>query len=307
MDNQIRLEIAIENDAEQIKDLMVIVEEDETLKWFDKGERPYIPGFNSIHMQKYHTRDGKYYKILKGSILVGVILISTTGREHARIDLFYIHPTFQGMGIGSKVLQSIENKYPEVITWSLDTTQKSPRNHFFYEKNGYILQSEDEFERYYYKTIANTHNNSSNYISGKKFSSYNFRECNLSKVDFLGCDLRNTFYSNLNMRNSRFQNSNLQDMRFTNNNLSYSIFGDSNMSNVEICHVSLANVYIHDINLGTVEKQPLIMERCELVNSKISDSNLENLSVNGCNIQGMTIDGMLVTELLENYRRIHNT
>lgn len=54
--NQIKLEVATEVDAEQIRDLMVNVEEDEASKWYTDGERPYIPGFDSIAMQQYHAR-----------------------------------------------------------------------------------------------------------------------------------------------------------------------------------------------------------------------------------------------------------
>ncbi|MFX3635173.1 MAG: hypothetical protein ACE3L7_10635 [Candidatus Pristimantibacillus sp.] len=62
MNNQIDLEAATEADAESIRDLMVIVEEDEMLRWYSNGERPFIPGFDSVSMQKYHAKSGNYFK-----------------------------------------------------------------------------------------------------------------------------------------------------------------------------------------------------------------------------------------------------
>ena len=75
------------------------------------------------------------------------------------------------------------------------------------------------------------------------------------------------------------------------------------MSSIEICHASLANAYIHDTNLDFEEKKlPLTIERCELTNSKIVSSNLQNLSISSCNIEGMTIDGILVSDLINLYK-----
>lgn len=85
--------------------------------------------------------------------------------------------------------------------------------------------------------------------------------------------------------------------------MSGSVFGDSNMNKTEICHVSLADAYIHDTNLGFQgEKVPLTMERCELTNSTIVDSNLENLSICNCNIEGMKIDGIIISDLINIYK-----
>ncbi|MGV2644309.1 GNAT family N-acetyltransferase, partial [Clostridium perfringens] len=133
------LEIVLNEDSEKIRDIMIKIFENETLRWFKNGNKPYMPGYNSIDMQKYHTWDNKYYKIIYNKNIIGVVLISYTGREHARIDRLYILPEYQGLNIGSKVLKLIEELFPKVKEWSLDTIQQSPRNHHFYEKNGYKL------------------------------------------------------------------------------------------------------------------------------------------------------------------------
>ena len=74
-------------------------------------------------------------------------------REHARIDKFYVLPEYQGMNIGSTVIKLIEDLLHMVKVWTLDIIQESPRNHHFYEKNGYKLASEDNEERYYCKIL----------------------------------------------------------------------------------------------------------------------------------------------------------
>ena len=301
--DEIRLEVALESDAEQIRNMMVLIEKDETDRWYHNGGRVFIPGCDSVDMQKYHMWDNKYYKILHNEILAGVILISYTGREHARIDRFYIEPTFQNKGIGSKVITLIEEMYPEVKLWSLDTIQKSTRNHVFYEKNGYEKIGEDEYERYYIKRKEEPINDPNAFHSSIDFSNQNFRHCNMRKADVYDCNMWNSSFSNANLQETIYQNTSLLKNRFTNVNMSSSVIGDSNMSGIEICHVSLADAYIHDTNLGFQEKKlPLTIERCELINSKIVSSNLQNLSISNCNIEGMTIDGILVSDLINLYK-----
>lgn len=299
----IRLEVALETDAEQIRDLMVRIEKDETDKWYDNGERPFIPGYDSVDMQKYHMWDKKYYKIMYNEALAGVLLISYTGREHARIDRFYIDPAFQNKKIGSKVISLLEEMYPMVRIWTLDTIQKSIRNHKFYEKNGYEKIEEDEEERYYCKIIKHSAEGSETDFIGENLSDKNFHDCNMQNVDIYDVNMKAAKFTNINLQKSLYQNSNLTEARFTNLNMSKSVLGDSNLNEIEISHVSLADAYIHDNNLGFQEnKKPLIIERCELTNSRIIDSNLQNVSICNCNTEGMTIDGVLVSELMEVYR-----
>lgn len=305
MNEIITLEVALDADAEQIRDMMIEVEADETDRWYDNEERVFIPDYDSVDMQKYHMWDKKYYKIMCNKVLAGVLLISYTGREHARVDRLYIDPIFQNKGIGSKVISLMEKMYPMVKIWTLDTTQKSIRNHHFYERNGYEKVAEDEDEIYYCKTIGDAINNSYVFHSSKDFSSHNFRECNMQNTDIYDVNLGNSRFSNLNLNNAIFQNANISEARFSNVNMSSSIIGDSNMNKIEISHVSLAEAYIHDTNLGfQVEKVPLTIERCDLKDSRISDSNLQNLSINNCNIEGMTINGLLVSDLINVYNAI---
>lgn len=302
MKKDLRLEIATEMDAEEIRDLMVKVEEDETSKFYETGNRPFIPGYDSIEMQKYHMWDRKYYKILIKSVLRGVILISSTGRNHARIDRLYIDPEIQGEGVGARVISIIEKMYPNVKIWTLDTSQQSKRNHYFYEKNGYKLIDEDDEERYYQKLISDKTSELDDDEFEGDFTNKNFKDCYFQHTDFYNSDFNNASFSNLNLSHTTYLNSNLTNSRFTNSNMSKTVFGDSNMNDMEICHVSLAGAYLHDTNLGFGDaKRPLMIERCELTNSTMKNSNLQNLSIENCHIAGMRINGILVTELLNTY------
>ncbi|MFX3635172.1 MAG: GNAT family N-acetyltransferase [Candidatus Pristimantibacillus sp.] len=212
----------------------------------------------------------------KDDNLVGVILLSTTGREHARIDRFYIIPQFQGKQIGTIVLHLIERKFQHVSCWSLDTSQKSTRNHHFYEKNGYKLMFEDAEERYYCKLITGSNIDQKYFVSDKDYSKHNFRDCNMKDADYYSVNLANANFSNSNMSSLKLQNINLSSTYITNTNLRNTIIGDSNMSKMEICHVSMESAHIHD-------------------------ANLQNLIIDDCNLEGMRIDGVFVCDLLKLY------
>ena len=304
MNKELRLEPILINDAEEIRNIMVKIVEDEFLKWFENGEKAYVPGYNSIEMQKYHTWDNKYFKIICENSIAGVILIFYTGKEHARIDRFYILPEYQNIGLGSKVIKLVEGLFQDVKIWTLDTIEQSSRNHHFYEKNGYELVGQDADERYYCKVKSKVNNEIQNHWDSTNFSNSNFRECDISNVDLFNCNMSNSKFSDMNLFKNIYANSNLCNSRFTNTNISYSIFGDSNMNKVEICHVSLTDAYIHDINLD-VDKENcgITMERCELSYSKIIDSNLQNLKIENCNIEDMVINGINVKDMMEIYKK----
>ncbi len=301
--------VKVENvDAKAIKELMCIVYEDELKQWFvGREDELYIPGYDSVAMQQYHTWDDKYYKIMyEDESLAGVLLLSTTGREHGRIDRLYILPEYQGKGIGSQALAIVESIYSKVKVWTLETTKFSPRNHYFYEKNGYQLVQEDEEERYYYKVIGEMKYDEKTYHVGQNFVCHNFRDSNLAKTDWYDLNMSESTFSDINLYKALFQNSNMSDTRFTNVNLCNTVIGDTRMENAEICHCNCSNLYIHDINLNKVDNTSVTIERCEIGNSTIRDCNLVNLKIENCNLSGVTINGISVNELLEWYKKESN-
>lgn len=241
-------------------------------------------------MQVYQTRDGLYDKSLLGDRLVGVALVSTTGREHGRIDRLYLAPFAQNLGIGSQALKLIERKYPRITEWSLDTIKRSPRNLHFYEKNGCARMGEDEEYVYYAKKIEAADRfeaarrpaessacESNARFEDRSFARADFRRCDLTESDFMGGDLSRSAYSHLNMSQAPFNNCNLRELKIANANLRGSRIGDSSIDGSEILHVSLTD-------------------------SSIRECDLSNVRLTNCEYAGMTIDGIAVTELLDLYR-----
>ena len=49
-----------------------------------------------------------------------------------------MHPDYQNQGIGSQAMTFLEETYPHINQWTLDTPVWAKRNQRFYEKHGYV-------------------------------------------------------------------------------------------------------------------------------------------------------------------------
>ncbi|GLS04083.1 hypothetical protein GCM10007860_12290 [Chitiniphilus shinanonensis] len=146
------LEPVLDQDAAAIAALLVRVAAHEAEHWLD-GASPFIPDHHLPAMHCFHRRSGDYRKIVCDGVLAGVVLVSSSGREHARIELLYLDPVYQGRGLGGQVLALVEAAYPQVRVWSLDTTRHSARNLPFYQRHGYVVVGQDEDEFYLVKRL----------------------------------------------------------------------------------------------------------------------------------------------------------
>ncbi|OWA34969.1 hypothetical protein B9G55_14620 [Saccharibacillus sp. O16] len=321
---ELYLQKATAEDAENICTLMSEIEADETRRWYTNGERPYIPGFNSLSMQIYQMREGLYDKIMLGEQLAGVVLVSTTGREHGRIDRLYLAPCMQGLGLGSQALKLIENKYPRIIEWSLDTIKCSPRNLHFYEKNGYERTGEDDEEVYYTKKIGaagkvgaadrptmslacegDTSSNSTKPQSKRDSEAdFTYIPSVCRTDDALPIDLR---FENHSFTRADFRRCDLTETDFMGGDLSRSTYSHLNMTQIAFNNCNLQGTKITNANLRGSRIGDSSMDGSEILHvslrgSSIRECDLSDVRLANCDYAGMTIDGIPVSELLDIYR-----
>lgn len=132
-------ELAQEKDARIFKEIAI--------KAFDDDKKEYgsvPPGIESVDWHRYQIKSGMYYKIIFDNKIVGGIKLFNLKSGHYRLGTILILPDFQNRGIGHKAMEFIENEYPNAQKWSLDTPHKSYRNHYFYEKHGYVKVGETQ-------------------------------------------------------------------------------------------------------------------------------------------------------------------
>lgn len=128
---------AVTEDAENILKLKVSSFSRE-VKLYGAGP----PGYDSLENQRIAIEKGYYYKIYDNEQLIGGMGVFDKGENHFRIGSIFVDLEYQNRGIGSVVMKLIENEFPYVLRWTLETPYLSYLNHHFYEKSGFIKVGE---------------------------------------------------------------------------------------------------------------------------------------------------------------------
>ena len=97
----------------------------------------YPPGIESLEWHKSAIEKRNYYKIIYKDEIAGGIYVIPSINSEIEIKYLFISEDFQNKGIGSKIIDLIEETYGEFKVWNLVTPSYSYRNHHFYEKLGY--------------------------------------------------------------------------------------------------------------------------------------------------------------------------
>jgi GNAT superfamily N-acetyltransferase len=103
------------------------------------------PGYTSVEVMLEKIARDVCYKIISDGQLVGglVIFLREDGSHH--LDVIFIHPDYHNQGIGTQAMRFIEVAHP-AAKWTLDTPQWAVRNRHFYEKLGYVIVEEFDYE-----------------------------------------------------------------------------------------------------------------------------------------------------------------
>lgn len=88
--------------------------------------------------------DDRVRKIVVGQETVGLMITSEKTPTARWLGCVCLLPAHQGMGYGMRAMQLIEQAYPHVCQWGLDTPAGSVRNRRFYERAGYRVVGESE-------------------------------------------------------------------------------------------------------------------------------------------------------------------
>jgi hypothetical protein len=240
-----------------------------------------------------------YFKIIYQGEIAGGMIASITGMSFCRIDRISLAPEHQGKKIGSRVIELLEEEFPAVRTWDLETSSRQVNNHHFYEKMGYRITFKTEDEYCYIKRKESPAA-IERLTENQDLGNAQYENCNMSQTEFYQVNAEGSSFSNSNLMKTHISNCNLSHSKFQNINFRHSFFADLNLSYSKMRLVTLAGVRFMDINLGD-DKEPISFERCDLQGTTIKNSSLRNMQVADCDITGMTIDGIPVEKLLEVY------
>ncbi|WP_052131429.1 GNAT family N-acetyltransferase [Planococcus sp. CAU13] len=257
------------------------------------------PGYDSIEMTKYMIEELAYYKIRYEEGIVGGVIVTLTGKTFGRIDRIFIDPTYQGKKIGSRAMDLIEEEFPAVHTWDLETSSSQVNNHQFYEKKGYenTYRTRGEYGYIKRKELSLEKDNR---VRNEDLSNKQYEECHMEELECYQVSLAGSSFGNSNLMNTNFNNCNLSGSKFQNLNLSRSLYADLNFSQSRFRFVTLNGVRFTDTHLEEVG-EPISFERCNLQGTEIRNSDLRNVKITDSDVTGMTIDHIPVEKLLEVY------
>ncbi|MGE6618746.1 GNAT family N-acetyltransferase [Bacillus mycoides] len=295
----ISIEKATILDAEKLTEIMKRTFDEEAKQWLcdqdgviDYNIQP--PGCSSVEMMKYSIEELESFKVIMNKEIIGGIIVTISGKSYGRIDRIFVEPKHQGIGIGAQVIDFIEEEFPSVRIWDLETSSRQINNHHFYKKMGYetIFETEDE---YCYVKKIKIALSEENLVKNKDMKNGQYENYNLA----------NTEYYQVNLKNSSYVSSNVSQSTFRNINFRNSSYADLNISGSKFNFVTLGGVQFRDTSLGE-DKDPISFDRCDLESTTIRSSNLKNIEIENCDITGMKINGISVEELLELYNRVKN-
>lgn len=108
------------------------------------------PGYQS---HKYHLKmvgQKHLYTFYHDGLIVGGAILF---KENATLYIgrIFIAPEHFQKGLGTKLMEIVENLYPDVTTFTLDTPLWNIRTNNFYKKLGYEVEKKDKEFAYYIK------------------------------------------------------------------------------------------------------------------------------------------------------------
>ena len=116
------------------------------------------------------------------------------------------------------------------------------------------------------------------------------------------------FAEHADLSGSRFVDVNLAGAEFDNVNLSGAKINNVNLSDIVVTCVQVGGASFRWVGLppgAEGQQRGVHFEETTLCGSTFRKADLTNVAIQECNLEGMRIDGLLVTDLIESYRKSH--
>ena len=118
-------------------------------KYHDAGS-PYLRGVDDVLARL--GDDYRHFTVFKGGRMIGGVFYRLRGKRAPEIFLeegeyylgrIYIRPEYQGMGVGSRVIELCDATFPDAKAFYVDFPSDMDKNRRCYEKAGYSDTGEE--------------------------------------------------------------------------------------------------------------------------------------------------------------------
>lgn len=116
--------------------------------------------------------------------------------------------------------------------------------------------------------------------------------------DFHGIDMRSTKIAHTNFVKSKWEHIYFSDVH-----VNFIQMGGTVFENVIRPNAEMSQLSEEPGTDGWVNIEPVVFKNSDLSTARFEKSNLSNVEIKDCIIEGLSIDGILLTDLLEHYKR----
>jgi ribosomal protein S18 acetylase RimI-like enzyme len=137
------IEKAKYEDLEKILELQKIAFQEEA----DLYQQFHIPPLEqTLENIRQEFEEKLFLKALEDNRIVGSVRAKVTGNDTCYVGRLMVHPNYQNMGIGTKLMNEIERYFKDIRRFELFTGDKSEKNICLYKKLGYNIIKEVDSE-----------------------------------------------------------------------------------------------------------------------------------------------------------------
>ena len=106
-------------------------------RYHDTQTNPYLESL--ANLEDKFQRPSNYFSFIEvNDETVGVVRVILADDQHAAIiSPLLILPKFQGHGYAQAAMKTVEQRFPQVHRWQVDTIEEEPKLIHLYEKMGY--------------------------------------------------------------------------------------------------------------------------------------------------------------------------
>ncbi len=94
--------------------------------------------------------------VMINDIIIGAYIVWIVSDKNNILGTVFIDPDYQDKGYGSSIWKHIEDRYPDTLSWRLETPAFAEKNHYFYEKKCGFVKDESKCNNedfFYYKIM----------------------------------------------------------------------------------------------------------------------------------------------------------
>ncbi|MEW6237399.1 MAG: GNAT family N-acetyltransferase [Candidatus Omnitrophota bacterium] len=131
----ISIQDAVLKDAEEILFLQKLAYRSEAEIYEDDSIPPLAQTLGEIGLE---FDDHLFLKAVRNHRIAGSVRARLIG-ETCHIGKLIVHPNQQNQGIGSRLMNAVESRFPQAQRFELFTGHRSERNLYLYQKLGYRI------------------------------------------------------------------------------------------------------------------------------------------------------------------------